>query len=236
MNFKKYTALVVSKIECSYSVKLRLKEDITLMLEERSELNDCDDPVILLGSPEQLADELKENLGEYKTSFIDIKSETKIKGLPLYHITNRRDITAKGIVAIGIKSFGIISIGSISAGIISLGAISAGVFSLGGISLALLFSLGGISISNSIAIGGIAIANSLAIGGLAIARDVSIGGVTSSQIMAYRESYIVPGRLDEGSVYTYQFPTYFEDFKLRVKEVFSSKHDFIKHWIISLIR
>lgn len=236
MNFKTYVRKVVSKINCSYSVKMRLKEDILMMLEERSNLNDCNDPVSLLGTPEKLANELIENLDDYSSSNIDIKSHITILGLPLFHITNRKDVTAKGIIAIGLKSVGVISVGSISAGLISFGAISIGIFSLGGISIALLFSVGGIAIAQSIAIGGIAIAQSLAIGGLAIAKDVTVGSVTSSKIMAYRESYIVPKNLDEGSVITFKYPLYMDDFKNRAMDLFSSKYDFLKRLIIKTLQ
>lgn len=236
MNFNVYARKVISKIHCSYSVKKRLKEDIILMLDERSTSIDSNDPVVLLGPPNKLANELKENLDNYSSSFIDIQSNIRLLGLPLFHLTNRKDITAKGIIAIGVKSVGVISIGSISAGLISFGAISLGVFSIGGISIALLFAVGGIAIAQSIAIGGIAIANSLAIGGLAIAKEVTVGSVTCSKIMAYRESYIIPKTLDEGSVLTFKYPQYIDDFKSSAMDLFSSRFDYFKRLIITTLR
>ncbi len=231
-----YARKVVSKIDCSYSVKLRLKEDIAIMLEERSSINNSKDPIFLLGSTTNLANELKENLDEYKSSDIDIKSNIRIFGLPLFHITNRKDITAKGIIAIGLKSIGVISVGCFSTGFISFGAITAGVISFGSISIALLYSIGGIAIAPAIAIGGIAIAKSLAIGGLAVAKEVSFGGITCSKLMAYKDSFIIPGNLDEGSAVAYQYPTFIDDFKRDARVIFSQNYNFIKLSIINALR
>lgn len=61
----------------------------------------------------------------------EYKSKRTLGGIPLVHINLRRGKTAKGIVAIGLKSVGVISIGLLSIGILSIGLLALGVIGLG---------------------------------------------------------------------------------------------------------
>ena len=94
----------------------------------------------------------------------EYRSKTKLFGLPLVHIVNRRNFSsfegkpriAKGIIAIGPIAVGGFAFGGLSIGVISVGGLALGLIALGGATMGLLFALGGLAIG-LIAIGGGAI-------------------------------------------------------------------------------
>jgi len=61
----------------------------------------------------------------------EYKSKRTFCGVPLVHINIGRGRTAKGIVAIGFKSFGFISIGLLSIGLLSFGLLALGFLGFG---------------------------------------------------------------------------------------------------------
>lgn len=231
---KQYANRVVRRIDCNFTIKMKIKRDIIETLEERSLETGIEDPTLLMGTIEEVSSEFIENLDIYKNKSKDIISSKTIMGLPLYCITSNYNVIAKGIFACGPKAVGVISIGGVCAGLISFGGISVGVISLGGIALGALTALGGIAVAYDMALGGIAIANSLSIGGLAIAHDVAVGGFTIGKLMGYTQGYTIPHSLDESSVVSFKMPIYSDDFK-RVFYEMNFKFGFIKRWIIDML-
>lgn len=114
----------------------------------------------------------------------EYKSEKKLLGLPLVHISIGRGAKrAKGIVAIGNIATGAVSIGLLSSGILSIGVASAGLLSFGSFSLGLLLSMGAISIGafsfGAIALGlvtfGAVSVGLYSVGAFAAAARVAVG-------------------------------------------------------------
>ncbi|GMQ55779.1 hypothetical protein AN1V17_01710 [Vallitalea sediminicola] len=196
---KKYVNKVLRRIDCSNSYKRRIRNDLHIMLEEKSvQLNETD-PYKLLGEPEKVAEEFAENMGVNLFTKYQYVSEKTILGMPLIQINNhshrgyeyKSQKTIMGIPLIHINNKplgvakGIIACGSISIGIISFGGISIGIISLGGISFALLLGIGGAAVSGIASIGGLAIAGLFAIGGAAISNYISVGGAAIAREFAY---------------------------------------------------
>lgn len=172
-DFVGYSKKVVRHIGVNKRLSNKIREDIMMTLENKSEELRINDPYELMGNPKDVAEEFRVNMELPKKDYFEYISDKEIFGIPLIHINNKRNGVAKGII----------SIGAISFGVISLGGISFGIFSLGGFSLGLLLSLGGFSVSPlGIALGGFAAGYSLALGGFAKAKGLAIGGFASADI------------------------------------------------------
>jgi len=178
--YERYINSVVNNIRCDGKTRKKIKEDLLSHLQVKSLETGENDPWKLMGDPYDVANDFRENLNikeDYRnmTYGYEYISETRLFGLPLVHINNRRNGFAKGIIAVG----------GISVGVISLGGISLGVLSFGGLSIGLLLSLGGFSGSLGIALGGAAIAKHLAIGAYAQA-NIAIGDTVKCAFGAYQ--------------------------------------------------
>lgn len=172
----KYVEDVIRYINVDRKTKKRIIEDLTNRIDEAQDHDPYFDPYTSMGSPEETADEFKENLNEMYPSAIvrsmsatpyEYKSKFTVFGLPLLHINTGGTYgtrKAKGIIAVGDFATGIISVGGVSIGVISIGGIGLGLATIGGI------AIGGIAVGG-VAIGGIAI------GGVAYALAKSFGAV-----------------------------------------------------------
>ncbi|MEW9096999.1 MAG: hypothetical protein AB2417_18135 [Clostridiaceae bacterium] len=196
--FRVYTDKVINKIGCDRKTAKKIREDLIDTLMMKWDETGEEDPYILMGEVDDIAEEFRENLQlEYKNcysknnynrrrGYYEYKSELKIAGLPLVHVVNGLGV-ARGIVAIGPVAVGIIALGALSLGVISLGALALGLlFSIGAISGSTLISVGGISIAYYLSFGGISIAKHFAIGGVVIG-NVAIGGVAKGIVAVYKE-------------------------------------------------
>lgn len=110
-----------------------------------------------------------------KTPFVngEYKSKRTWRGMPFVHITARG--TAKGFIAIGVRSVGIISLGVMSVGAVSVGALSLGVIAIGFLAAGVFCN--GMIAAGVFALGGAA-AGLFAFGGVS-AGWVSYGGVST---------------------------------------------------------
>lgn len=237
MNHKvnqKYADKVVSMIPVSRSYKNRIKEDIISRLEE---FHGAEDPIDILGKPENVAKEFIENIdpseikplnsGYLKSNIhYSYRSDKTFMGLPLVDIQFGNRKIAKGIIAIGDFAVGFFAVGAISLGGISFGAISLGLLALGGAALSLICSVGGIAVSGILSMGGVAIAYECAIGGAAIAHTLAIGGYASA-------TNIAMGDVAHGNLALYKtsftgengvnyISSTFELFKIQVQDLYSN--------------
>lgn len=179
-SFEDYINKVITNIGITGKKSRQIKEDLYVSLLEKQKETGENDPYMLLGDHQEIADDFRENLG-IKDDMITIRlnkrsleyvSKTKILGIPLVHASANPCKVAKGIFSFGL----------VSTGIFSFGALSFGVFSFGGLALGLLTAIGGISLSSLLSIGGIAVAYKIAIGGLAIAKQIAVGGYSRGDI------------------------------------------------------
>jgi hypothetical protein len=110
----------------------------------------------------------------YHYPVYEYKSEAKLFGLPLIHISSgydpktMRPKVARGILAIGNIAIGVFAMGGLAIGGFSLGGVSLGVLALGGLALGG-FSIGGLAVGLLFAGGGMAVSTLYAMGGLALA-------------------------------------------------------------------
>ncbi len=229
---QKYADKVVSMIPVSKNYKSRIKEDILSRLEE---YHGVEDPVAILGKPENVAKEFIENIdpseikplnsGYLKSNFqYSYRSDKTFMGLPLVDIQFGNRKIAKGIIAMGDFAVGVFAVGAISLGGISLGAISLGLLALGGAALSLICSIGGIAISGILSIGGMAVAYECAVGGIAVAHTLAIGGYASASNIAMGD--IAHGNLAlyktsfKGEIGVNYISTTFEQFKMQVQKLY----------------
>lgn len=197
--FYDYIDEVVERIGVIGKRRKRIREDLYASLMEKQQVTGNNNPYVLLGNPEEVAEEFKENLeirhnSRYCLGYrygnkngYEYVSKVKIFGIPLVHINTKPLGIAKGIfsfgnVAIGVVSFGVISIGALSFGALSLALVMA----LGGIAFSGMLSIGGVSISYISSIGGASIAKYFAIGGYARA-DIAIGGVAKGIVAVFNQ-------------------------------------------------
>ena len=226
--FNSYVNNVLKYINTNVNTKKKIKEDLLITLENKSQELREEDPIKLLGNPKDVAKEFMENININYNNLPSYEyiSETKIFGIPLVHINYNN-------FGLG-KAKGIIAIGKISIGVISLGGISFGVFSFGGLSLGLLLSFGGFAGSLGIALGGLALAYNFAIGGLAIAKDLAIGGYASANIAFGGQIKAIVGTYKQSG--TGQFIYKFNSENQKVLSIIKSMYPNIgklKMWIIS---
>lgn len=179
--FEIYTNKIVSLIGINGRKAKQIREDIYSSLIEKQQSTGESDPYKLMGFPEDVAEEFKDNLGIKKEASMfaynfyyayEYKSKTTLFGVPLVHINFKRFGIAKGIIAVG----------NIAIGIIACGAFSMGLFSFGGFALALLLGVGGISVSAIASFGGMAISGLISFGGFAAAKYIAAGGYASASI------------------------------------------------------
>ncbi|GLC30213.1 hypothetical protein [Clostridium omnivorum] len=180
--FNEYINMVINYIGIRGRKEREIREDLLSSLIEKQQITRESDPYILLGEPEEIAAEFRENLGivndtrnYYRPRYgygYEYVSKTKIFGLPLFHMNCKPMGVAKGIF----------SFGSIAVGVFSFGAISVGVFSFGAVSLGIILAIAGAAFSGLLSAGGIAISYGLSIGGLAIAKYIAVGGYASADI------------------------------------------------------
>lgn len=174
--YERYINSVVNNIKCDGKTRKKIKEDLLSHIEVKSLETGESDPWKLMGDPNEVANEFRENLnikdkyiGYYGYEYI---SETRVFGWPLVHINNRRNGFARGIIAIG----------GFSVGVVSLGGISIGILSFGGVALGALLALGGLTVSLGIAIGGTAISYYYSIGAFALAKHFAIGAYAQANV------------------------------------------------------
>lgn len=202
--YDNYINKIVSNIGLSGKKARRVREDLYSSLIEKQQITGETNPYILMGDPEDIAEEFRENIGmeseiylEYKSKlnilgvhhyWYEYKSKVSIMGIPLLHINCKPMGVAKGIVSIGSIAIGVLAFGGVSIGAISFGAIAIGILAaIGGISLAGLFSIGGIAIAFGVSIGGVAISKLMACGGYASA-NIAIGGISKGVISIFKQS------------------------------------------------
>lgn len=197
-DFLNYIDEIVDSIGVSGKKRRVIREDLYASLMEKQQVTGESDPYILLGDPEEIAEEFRENLEisspryywRYRHSHrrgYEYVSSTKVFGVPLVHVNTKPMGIAKGIfscgsIAVGLVSFGVISIGAIGFGAISLAIAMA----IGGVAFSGLLSLGGVAVSYAISLGGASIAKYIAIGGYARA-DIAIGGVAKGIVAVFNQ-------------------------------------------------
>lgn len=189
-SFNRYATQVVQNMNCDRKTKRRIREDILELLQDRYEESGNPDPSSLLGSPQEFALTMQEEIGLKPSSFQTRESVTEFLGLPLFMYSNDPNVTAKAWFAVGTKSMGVVSVGAFSVGVFSFGGFGFGIFTIGGVAIGLISAIGGVAIAYNTAIGGVAVAMQLAMGGLAVAKEIAIGGMTTAKLMAYNQSFI----------------------------------------------
>jgi hypothetical protein len=166
MNKKTYIKAVLREMHTNKRNKQRIKEDLSMRIDDMLEHDLYCNIEEEMGKPEDLAIELMQGFDEnYEATFVsagwkpfEYKSKVTLFGLPLVHIkTGGRYGTsvAKGVIAIGDVAMGVVSVGGVSIGLLSLGGVSIGLLSLGGVALGGL-TLGGVAIG-LYALGGVSI-------------------------------------------------------------------------------
>ena len=214
--YKQYANEVLSYMTVTGKERSKIRTDIIDMLAEK-ELDYGDViPEEVMGPAIEMAKELSGN--DKLVASKDYISSIRIFGLPLVHISKRRNGVAKGIIAMGSIAIGVISIGGISVGVFSLGGLSVGLLALGGGAIGY-SAIGGVAIAYEIAIGGAAIANNLAIGGFALANEIAIGGSTVGKLMMYSNDFKPLSGLDEGQYQAFK-STYQADFYRAYQEMY----------------
>lgn len=187
MRKNNYINRVLSYIECDGKTRKRLKEDLSLSIDNRLDMAADADLVEMLGSPEAMANEMIDNHSLRRAQGFEYISEKTLFGLPLVHISTRPRGIAKGVFAIGIKSIGIFSIGVLSLGIFSTGVLTVGLLTaFGSLALSGLFSFGAIAVSLYLAFGAIAVGK-IALGALAFG-SVAVGDVAYGSLAIFRSS------------------------------------------------
>lgn len=174
---ERYIKAVINNIRCNSNTKRKIKEDLLNHIQIKSFETGETDPWKLMGDPQEVAKEFRENMDlkddyGYRYPEYEYISKTRIFGIPLVHINNRRYSVAKGIIAVG----------GVSIGVLSLGGISFGLFSFGGVSIGLLIALGGLAGSLGFALGGAAFGYYMAMGGAAMAQHFAMGGYAQANI------------------------------------------------------
>lgn len=228
--FESYINKVTDKI-CIYGKKEKqIREDLYNSLLERQQATGESDPNVLLGDPDEVAEEFRENLSISNISSkrnkygYEYVSKTKIFGIPLVHINTKPFGTAKGIIAFGGVSIGVFSFGAISIGIVCFGAISIGILAaFGGAALSGLLSAGGVAISYVLSFGGAAIAKYVAVGGYAKA-NIAVGGVAKGIVAVFNQY----GR----GKYMFKLPANADQVLNSIKKVYPNT----AQWILNLIK
>lgn len=215
--YNDYATEVLKHLNCNSKMSKRIREDVLESLHTRAEELGTTDPVSLMGSPKEVADDFIAYLELPAPTGWEYKSKTTVLGIPLVHVVSDKMKIAKGIIAVGPVSVGIVSLGGVSAGVFSFGGLSLGLIALGGLSLGFLLAIGGMAVAYDIAIGGMSIANHFAFGGLAIAKDIAIGGQSMAQIAGHFQS---PNLVSESIQYAYYLPDQAHQMMDQIHETF----------------
>lgn len=202
-DFQIYIEEILDSIGVNGKKRKLIREDLYVSLMEKQEITGESDPYILLGDPEEIAEEFRENLEishnpryflgnrqGYRQGYrrgYEYVSKVKVFGIPLVHVNTKPLGIAKGIFACGSIAVGLVSFGVISIGAIGFGAVSLAIaMAIGGVAFSGLLSLGGVAVSYAISLGGAAIAKYIAIGGYARA-DIAIGGVAKGIVAVFNQ-------------------------------------------------
>lgn len=230
--FENYVNKVLSYIGVRGRKAEQIREDIYASLVEKRSATGENDPYVLMGNPQDVADEFRENLGIedkycryncWGASNFEYISKRTVFGIPLVHVNGRSFGVAKGIIAIGTISVGVISIGAISAGLISVGALAFGLLmAFGGGAASGILSAGGFAVSIIVSIGGFAAAKCFAAGGFA-AADIAVGGITKGIVGIFRESGT--------GTYLFRYPAGISEVSKAVKHVYPVMGDFIMEFL-----
>lgn len=200
---KTYSRQVSHYIPGDTALKKRIQNDVIESLIERSQGQDLIDPKALLGDPKDLAKSFIDNMDfpeKESTTFksysshtvaFEYQSDRRILGLPLIHINFNNNQWAKGLIAIGPKSFGLISIGGVSLGVFCLGGVGIGLVSIAASSIGLLASIGAVCISLFFSVGVVSVSNLVALGMVAAAPIVAMPIVPDGASIA--NMYLLPG-------------------------------------------
>lgn len=193
--FYDYIDRIIYRIGISGKKERQIREDLLAALIEKQQATGENNPYILIGDPEEIAADFRENLGiknsgryNYRMGYgFEYISKTKIFGLPLVHVNGKPFGIAKGIFSFGGIAVGVFSFGGLSLGIVSFGGVTLGLLAaLGGIAVSGLLSLGGIAISYLLSFGGLSVAKYIAFGGYARA-DIAIGGVAKGIVAVFSQ-------------------------------------------------
>lgn len=109
------------------------------------------------------------------------KSNRMVGSLPLWHVSFKKGVPAKGVFAVGFNASGIFAFGLMARGLLSFGVLSMGLISLGALSIGLL-AFGSIALG-LIAAGAIA-AGIVAVGALTLGL-FSVGALANGYYAAY---------------------------------------------------
>ncbi len=190
----RYVNEVLSHIIADDNMKSRIRDDLTVQLNDSAAMEDIDEVLRRMGDPKEVAREFMDTMYDNKAELLDevisersdkgvymkriyeYKSKASLFGVPLMHIKLSRygkPSVAKGIIAIGTVSVGVISIGAIPLGLICFGGLPIGLIAIGGFSVGLLLAIGGFA-AGTVAIGGFT-AGLLAVGGFTNGK-IAIGG------------------------------------------------------------
>lgn len=246
--FEAYIDKIIYYLGVNGKQEKQIRDDLYNSLIEKQECTGENNPYELLGAPEEIAEEFRENLNitEEKPnqsmymnyinpSLFEYTSRTKIFGIPLIHVNLKPFGVAKGIISIGSISIGVLSIGAISFGILSLGAIGFGIIlALGGFSISGVMSFGGIAIAGLAAFGGMAISYGISFGGLAIAKILACGGYAKANIAigGIAKGVIAVYKQHGSGTYLFKFPANSAEVINAIKRVYPNTGD----WMIKLIK
>jgi len=187
MKNRTYVSKVLSYIECDYKVRKRLREDLIMTLENKSEDGNNKNPIELMGSPREVALEIIDDQSLRLSEGFEYISSFEIFGLPLVHVTTKKRVVAKGIFAAGFRSIGVFTLGLLSLGIFSTGILSFGLlFAVGSLSFSGFLSLGAVAISGYLSLGAVSIGQ-IAVGAVAIG-NVALGDVAIGDLALYKSS------------------------------------------------
>ncbi len=238
--FTRYAEDVVKMLNIKPALKRRIKEDLLATLVSKAEETGIDDPYKLMGDPQVVAEEWRENLGRpinIVPTRLEYRSKLEIFGIPFVHMVWEKNKVAKGIIAIGPIALGVIAIGGIGIGLISLAALSMGIiFSLGSISVSALYAFGIVNFSLQLAAGVIAISNNYACGVIAVAHKAAIGVIAKAPVAI---GVLAKGHLvfydEEGAgTILYKMPQQLEFILAEVKRYYPEVVEFVQK-VLSII-
>ncbi|SHJ38577.1 hypothetical protein SAMN02745163_01834 [Clostridium cavendishii DSM 21758] len=230
-SFENYIDKVIYNIAVTGKKASQIKEDLYVSLLEKQKVTGENDPYMLLGDPEEIAAEFRENLGikdsnisiNFNKKHLDYISKTKIFGVPLVHVSTNPFKIAKGVFSFGFISTGIFSFGLVSFGILSFGVLSLGlIVALGAISISALLANGGVALAYGMSLGGVAIAKHIAIGGY-VRADIAIGGVAHGVISVFHQNGT--------GTYLFKAPTNPDDVISCIKQVYPKINEIILKFI-----
>lgn len=194
--FENYTDKVLSRIGVRGRKARQIREDIYASLIEKQQITGENEPEVLMGNPQDVAEEFRENLGiedeVFRRGYVywheyEYISKGTLFGMPLVHVNGRRFGVAKGIIAVGPVAVGVISLGAVSVGVLGIGALSLGLLlAVGGAAFSGMLSVGGLAVSGLASLGGFAAAKCFAVGGFA-AADIAVGGVTKGIVGVFNQ-------------------------------------------------